>query len=199
MRFSAPIPRAQAEAIRITLPDGKALTPIFSDEEKRKAVIADVKFKAPLPAAVTAKLTLPANVADESGRKLSNAERFPLDVRFDEAPPLVKFAADFGILEAAEGGVLPVTVRNVEPQLVGKQMAVGGQSLRVEGATGRSPSGCGRSTTPRKPRARRRSTATRRSGSISPAASRCSRPPRASRSRSRCPARARSSKSSASR
>lgn len=136
VRFSAPIPRAQAEAIRITLPDGKALTPIFSDEEKRKATIADIKFKAPLPAAVTAKLTLPANLTDESGRKLSNAERFPLDVRFDEAPPLVKFVGNFGILEAKEGGVLPVTVRNVEPSLRGSQMAVHGQSLRVEGGDG---------------------------------------------------------------
>ncbi|WP_404335602.1 alpha-2-macroglobulin family protein [Sphingomonas sp. MMS12-HWE2-04] len=136
VRFSAPVPRGQAEAIRIKLGDGKELTPTFSDEEKRKATISDIKFKAPLPTAQTAKLVLPANVTDESGRKLSNGERFPLDVRFDEAPPLVKFTGNFGILEAAEGGVLPVTVRNVEPALGGKQMAVNGQSLRVAGGDG---------------------------------------------------------------
>jgi hypothetical protein len=136
VRFSAPIPRAQAEAIRIKLPDGKTLAPQLSDEEKRRAAIGDVRFKAPLPAAVTASLVLPENVADESGRKLSNAERFPLDVRFDEAPPLVKFAADFGILEAKEGGVLPVSVRNVEESLGGSRMAVNGQSLKVEGGDG---------------------------------------------------------------
>ncbi|AJP73473.1 alpha-2-macroglobulin family protein [Sphingomonas hengshuiensis] len=136
VRFSAPIPRAQAEAIRIKLPDGKELSPALSDEDKRRATIGDVKFKAPLPAAVTAQLVLPADVADESGRKLSNAERFPLEVKFDEAPPLIKFAANFGILEAKEGGVLPVSVRNIEGALTAKQMSVEGQSLKVEGGDG---------------------------------------------------------------
>ncbi|MEZ0242699.1 MAG: MG2 domain-containing protein, partial [Sphingomonas sp.] len=132
VRFSAPIPRAQAEAVRIKLPDGKELAPIISKEDARKAVLSDLKFKAPLPTAMTAKLVLPPDVADESGRKLSNAERFPLDVKFDEAPPLVKFAAPFGILEWKEGGVLPLTVRNVEGQLSGSQLALSGQSLKVE-------------------------------------------------------------------
>ncbi|UZK65000.1 alpha-2-macroglobulin family protein [Sphingomonas sp. M1-B02] len=136
VRFTAAIPRAQAEAIRIKLPDGKELAPLLSAEDKRRGAIADVKFKGPLPAAITAQLVLPADVTDESGRKLSNAERFPLDIKIDEAPPLVKFAADFGILEAKEGGVLPVTVRNVEEKLPGNQMAVDGQSLRVEGGDG---------------------------------------------------------------
>ncbi len=136
VRFTAPIPRAQAEAIRIKLPDGTELAPKLSDEQKRGATLADVTFKAPLPQALTAKLVLPADVADESGRKLANAERFPLDVRFDEPPPLVKFAALFGILEAKEGGVLPVTVRNVEPALGGSNLKVAGQSVRVEGSDG---------------------------------------------------------------
>jgi alpha-2-macroglobulin len=136
VRFSAPIPRAQAEAVRIRTPDGKELTPIFSDDDKNKAAVADLKFKAPLPAEMTARLVLPAEVKDESGRPLANAERFPLDVKFDAPPPLVKFAADFGILEAREGGVLPVSVRNVEPALQGSRMAVNGQSLRVEGGDG---------------------------------------------------------------
>ena len=136
VRFSAPIARAQAEAIRLRTADGKEIAPTLSDEDKRRATIADIKFKAPLPPSTTARLTLPANVTDESGRPLSNAERFPLEVRIDEAPPLVKFAADFGILELKEGGVLPLTVRNVEENLGGSQMAVGGQSLKVDGGDG---------------------------------------------------------------
>lgn len=136
VRFTAPIPRAQAEAIRIRLPDGKTIAPQLSDEDKRRATIADIRFKAPLPAGVTASLALPDKLTDESGRTLSNAERFPLEVRFDAAPPLVKFAADFGILEAKEGGVLPVSVRNVEASLGGSRMAVSGQSLRVQGGDG---------------------------------------------------------------
>ena len=48
------------------------------------------------------------------------------------APPLVKFAAGFGILESTQGGVLPVTVRNVEPSLQGTNLAIPGRTLRVE-------------------------------------------------------------------
>ena len=131
VRFTAPIPMSQAAAIRLTLPDGKQIAPSFDDDDRTKATIADVTFKAPLPHDTAATLTLPADVKDESGRPLSNAERFPLDVRFDAAPPLVKFAATFGILEAGQGGVLPVTVRNVEPALQGKSLPIGGRTLKV--------------------------------------------------------------------
>ncbi|WP_230631867.1 alpha-2-macroglobulin family protein [Sphingomonas sp. Leaf37] len=131
VRFTAPVPMSQAAAIRLTLPDGKQIAPAFDDDDKKKATISDVTFKAPLPYETAAKLTLPAGLKDESGRTLSNAERFPLDVKFDAAPPLVKFAAPFGILEAAQGGVLPVTVRNVEPALQGKSLPIGGRTLKV--------------------------------------------------------------------
>lgn len=134
VRFSAPISVEAAKAIRIELPDGKTIAPKV--ESEGSATVNQVQFEAPLPAATTAKVILPAGVKDESGRALSNQQRFPLEVRFDEAPPLVKFAADFGILEASEGGVLPVTVRNVEPALQGRNLAVAGNSLRVTGSDG---------------------------------------------------------------
>ncbi len=136
VRFSAPIPMSTAQAIRIATADGKEIAPTFSDDEKKNATISDVGFAAPFQPATAAKLTMPAGVKDESGRILSNAERFPLDVRFDEAQPLVKFAAPFGILEAKEGGVLPVTVRNVEPALQGRNLAVSGKTQRVAGNDG---------------------------------------------------------------
>ncbi len=133
VRFTAAIPMSQAKEIRITTADGKAIAPTFSKEEQQRATISDVSFDSPLPAGTAAKLTFPEGVKDESGRTLANAERFPLDVKFDSAPPLVKFAAPFGILEAKEGGVLPVTVRNVEESLQGKNLAVGGASMKVDG------------------------------------------------------------------
>ncbi|WP_343520820.1 MG2 domain-containing protein [Sphingomonas sp.] len=136
VRFSARIPKDLAEQVRIELPDGKKLTPALSDEDKRANTVSDLKFEAPLPASTTAKLVLPAGVKDESGRVLANAERFPLEVRFDEAPPLVKFAAPFGIIEAQEGGILPVTVRNVEASLQGKGLSVAGQHMRVDASDG---------------------------------------------------------------
>ena len=136
VRFSAPVPMAQAAAIRIETADGKPIAPTFTDDDRKKATIADVGFAAPLPFGATGRLVLPAGLKDESGRSLANAARFPLDVRFDVAPPLVKFAATFGILEAKQGGVLPVTVRNVEPALQGRREGVVGQRLRVDGSDG---------------------------------------------------------------
>lgn len=139
VRFSAPIPLEKAKAIRVTLPDGSELTPKIgdgSDDEEQgdtrsSATVSEVRFGKPLPEAVAAKLSLPPDIKDESGRALSNTARFPLDIRFDRAPPLVKFAANFGILEAEEGGVLPVTVRNVEPALQGKRLGITGKTLRL--------------------------------------------------------------------
>lgn len=134
--FSAPIARSLAAAIRIRTADGKEFTPGLDDDDGKKTTFATVTFAGPLPPSTAAKLILPAGIKDESGRPLSNAERFPLDIRFDQAPPLVRFAASFGIIEAREGGVLPVTVRNVEPALQGRNLGVAGQSLRVDGADG---------------------------------------------------------------
>ena len=137
VRFAAAVPMSQAAAIRIVLPDGKAIAPTFDDDDRKKATIVDVAFASPLPFSTAARLTLPDGLRDESGRSLANAERFPLDIRFDAAPPLVKFAAGFGILEARQGGVLPVTVRNVEPALQGRNLGVSGRSLRIEGSDGK--------------------------------------------------------------
>jgi uncharacterized protein YfaS (alpha-2-macroglobulin family) len=136
VRFTAAIPKELATQIRVELPDGKSLSPTLSDEDKRASTISDVKFASPLPASTSAKVVLPAGIKDESGRMLANAERFPLEVKFDEAPPLVKFAASFGIIEANEGGILPVTVRNVEPALQGKNLTVGGQQMRIDASDG---------------------------------------------------------------
>ena len=143
VRFSAPVATDLAKQIRIQTADGKLLAPaIVGDDDsaskgdaKEKATVSEVGFKA-LPTAQTGKLILPAGVKDESGRVLANAARFPLDIRFDAAPPLVKFAASFGILESKQGGVLPVTVRNVEPALQGTNLAVAGQALRIDGSDG---------------------------------------------------------------
>ena len=137
LRFSAPVAMSLARQIGITLPDGRRVAPTFSKDDEKKATIEDVSFASPLPFATDATLTLPAGVKDESGRALVNGNRFPLSVRFDRAPPLVKFAADFGILEAREGGVLPVTVRNVEPALQGRNLSIPGRTLRVEGSDGK--------------------------------------------------------------
>jgi alpha-2-macroglobulin len=136
MRFSADIPIAQARGVRLTFADGTSLEPRFSSDDKNNAFVSDLEFKGPLPAGVKATVSMPGTVTDEAGRKLANAARFPLAVAIDQAPPLVKFAAPFGIIEANEGGIMPVTVRAVEPQLLQRVSGVTGDSLRIETSDG---------------------------------------------------------------
>jgi uncharacterized protein YfaS (alpha-2-macroglobulin family) len=132
VQFSAPVPRAQALAVRLDA-GGRLLTPI---DDERSETLSQVEFAPPLPPAITARLLLPTELRDESGRVLSNARRFPLPFEIAATPPLVKFAAPFGILEASEGGVLPVTVRGVEPELRQGIKAVAGGTARIEASDG---------------------------------------------------------------
>jgi len=134
VHFTAPVERAKALAVRLRFADGKEIAPTLGNNDKSDAQLSDLEFKGPFPAQSQAKIVLPRGITDLSGRPLSNAERFPLAVRFDAAPPLVKFAANFGILEAREGGVLPVTVRAVEPSLLGKIDGVSGRTERLGGS-----------------------------------------------------------------
>src|SRR5690606_38238016 len=86
-------------------------------------------------------LALPADFKDASGRALSNAQDFPLAVATGPLPPLAKFAAaPFGIVERfAEGpdgpALLPVTLRNVEPQLAAQRLQPGAAPLPAQGGT----------------------------------------------------------------
>jgi uncharacterized protein YfaS (alpha-2-macroglobulin family) len=130
VRFSAPIDRNVALAVRLRFADGSERSPT-AEGKSGDAQIADLDFAGPFPASSTATVVLPANITDLSGRTLSNGSRFPLPVRFDAAPPLVKFAASFGIIEAREGAVLPVTVRSIEPQLAGSLKAVPGHTVKI--------------------------------------------------------------------
>ena len=136
IQFAADVPVAQALAARLTLADGTVLKPVLDSDDRNRAAVGQVNFKAPLLSAGSAKITLPTGLKDESGRLLANAARFPLTVKIDTPPPLVKFAAPFGILEAKEGGILPVTVRAVEPQLAQTVTGVKGDRLRVDASDG---------------------------------------------------------------
>jgi alpha-2-macroglobulin len=136
LMFTDEVPVAAALAARVTFPDGTVLTPHLRDDDKSSATVSQVQFTAPLPAAAKGVLSLPAGLRDESGRLLANAQRFPLDVQIAAAPPLVKFAANFGIIEANDEAMLPVTVRAVEQGLGQKMKSIAGETLRVEASDG---------------------------------------------------------------
>jgi hypothetical protein len=129
VKFTAPVPREQAMAARLRLSDSDVREPTVGDDARAR-VVESIAFAAPFPEAVTAVLELPPLV-DDAGRALENAARFPLDVRIDAFPPLVKFSGEFGVLEAREGGVLPVTLRNLDAPAPGAAAAIAGRTLRV--------------------------------------------------------------------
>ena len=93
--------------------------------------VTAVQFADPLPEKADLRIELPSGFADDFGRKLENAEQFPLKTRTSEAPALAKFpAATFGILELNAEPVLPLTVRKIEGNVGVKAMTLGGAPAR---------------------------------------------------------------------
>jgi uncharacterized protein YfaS (alpha-2-macroglobulin family) len=129
--FTAPVPRDLATRIQIKTSDGHTFAPTIR-EATHIPTVESVAFSGPFPEKSPVKVVMPAELRDDAGRALENAARFPLEVHVDAYPPLVKFAATFGILEAHEGGVLPVTLRNVEASLGGQRAQIPAQSLRID-------------------------------------------------------------------
>ncbi|MBP1741315.1 MAG: alpha-2-macroglobulin domain protein 2, partial [Deltaproteobacteria bacterium] len=121
LRFSAPISRDQAGAIVLKSSDGKTWKP----REDEQNVVYGVSFKSPFPEQTAFTIELPAGLKDEAERPLANADKFPLSIRTDRYPPLAKFPARFGIVELKGDRLLPVTLRNVEPELRAKSLKLG--------------------------------------------------------------------------
>jgi hypothetical protein len=101
----------------------------------RDPMVEWVEFKGPFPENASFTLELPGRLRDDAGRRLSNADSFPLTVRTDEDPPLLRFAARFGLVEANAGALLPVTVRNLDA--TSGAQGTEGRILRVEAPTPR--------------------------------------------------------------
>jgi len=117
VRFSAPIARKDAEAVRLQPASGTALAPVFAADDRNDEV-SGVNFPVPLAEDAKFRVVLPATLKDVSGRPLANAASFPLAVATGTMPPIAKFAAaPFGIVERGEEAMLPVTLRHVQGDL----------------------------------------------------------------------------------
>ncbi|MBU7576140.1 MAG: alpha-2-macroglobulin [Hydrogenophaga sp.] len=122
LNFSAPVPRKQAEGIRLKSAQ-QTHKPVFEEENADgDSVVTELAFKPPFAEQAAFTIELPKNFKDDAGRTPANADSFPLPVATGAMPPLAKFAASpFGIVErfAEPGGIplLPVTLRNVEAAL----------------------------------------------------------------------------------
>lgn len=129
VQFTAPVKRADALAVKITGPRGQVYQPTLDKEGGKNEYLSWLAFNGPFPEQSKLTLSLPANLKDDAGRALINQARFPMAIRTDAQPPLVKFPARFGIIEARGDKLLPVTVRNVEAGVRGAK--VDGGALRV--------------------------------------------------------------------
>ncbi|HSQ01485.1 MAG TPA: hypothetical protein VL049_30045, partial [Candidatus Dormibacteraeota bacterium] len=116
--FSAPVSWEQAQQIRLVASDGKSIAPAPPDEPSE--FVNDLEFPPPLPPQTSYKVELPADLHDDGDRPLANKE--PLTVRTAPFPPLAKFAARFGLLEAKADPALPVTIRNLDPEVKGQEV-----------------------------------------------------------------------------
>lgn len=123
--FSAPIKLEDAKKIRLVAGKNIIKAALEKDESK-SGFVQRISFNPPFPASTEFRLELPANLRDDAGRALTNAARFPLQVRTDDDPPLVKFVTGFGILERNADPAIAVTVRNVEPELAARMSYVNG-------------------------------------------------------------------------
>lgn len=121
LHFSSPIPLDQAAHLVLKGPDGKIWKPQFTEREE----ITGVVFKGPFPESTNFSIELPAGLKDVTHRPLINADKFPLSVRTEKFPPLAKFSARFGIIELKPEPILPVTLRNLEPEVKAKMLKVG--------------------------------------------------------------------------
>ncbi len=128
IRFSAPVAWSVASRAMLVGPDDRRWSPTPPDGEDW---LEELSFAPPFPPEAALRLELPAGLTDDAGRVLENAASFPLAVRTDAEPPLAKFAARFGIIEANADPTLPVAVRNLEPEAAGRQLRVGGRVAKI--------------------------------------------------------------------
>jgi uncharacterized protein YfaS (alpha-2-macroglobulin family) len=144
--FTAPVDAGIAAKIELRGTDGKVVHPTLAAGEK---AVESVSFQGPFAVRSEVTIVLPVGFHDDAKRTLANAASFPLKIRIDDDPPLIKFPSHFGILEANAQPALPVSVRNVEQTLKGVQVkaagepAAGGPAAGEPAATGPKSSGTG--------------------------------------------------------
>lgn len=121
VEFSASVSKADAERILLRAADGEIRRPQLQEWE----AVRHIEFPGPFPENARCQVEVPAGLRDDSGRPLSNADRFPLAVRTDRYPPLAKFPARFGIVELMGDRMLPVTLRNLEQEVKARAVGIG--------------------------------------------------------------------------
>lgn len=146
LNFSAMVRWDAVSSAAIKGPNGLLRAPRipFEDEDDvvENRLVSQIEFQGPFPEMSEFTIELPAGIRDDMGRELENEDKFPLSVRTDEYPPLAKFAADFGIIEFHADPVLPVTLRNVEPEVSATMLEIN-HSEKTDGSARESTESSG--------------------------------------------------------
>ncbi|MBS1197432.1 MAG: large extracellular alpha-helical protein, partial [Proteobacteria bacterium] len=129
LEFSTAIDAKLGMSIKLITPEGARSPSPRGREEEKESTLSEIRFKKPLPQNAELRIELPAGIKDETGRALQNASNFPLKMRTGNLPPLAKFPGSFGIVEQKEGGVLPVTLRQIEAPVAVASQQVNSQRL----------------------------------------------------------------------
>jgi hypothetical protein len=122
VRFSAPVAWDQAQQVVLEGPNATAHKPKTPNEPVD--FVTSLSFAPPFAESSTLTVVLPADLHDDAGRPLAARNAQGLAVKTAPFPPLAKFAARFGILEARAEPALPVTIRNLDPTVQGQQLTV---------------------------------------------------------------------------
>ena len=134
LAFTAPVARAMAEKIALKS-QGKAIPAGLPDLKHAPEFVSEVFFNGPFPERAQFTVEVPPDLTDDAGRTLANQRRFPLPVRTDEYPPLAKFSARFGIIEAKGDAMMPVTLRNLDALVEGRLARTGSKDDATGGLT----------------------------------------------------------------
>lgn len=123
---------------RLELADATGHRFAMAPNERRDLLVDEVVFPGPFPESSTLTLAIPRDLRDDAGRAPVNASQFPLAFKTESYPPLAKFPARFGIVEAkVEPVLLPVTLRNLEPAVASRLLPV--ERPPVSGTVSRIP------------------------------------------------------------
>lgn len=115
VEFTNDVARDQLRRIVVKDQNGKVYVSKASENESASYLTFDPPFS-PL-GSVT--IEVPRDFKDVDGRPLVNANKFPLTVKFADYPPLAKFSARFGLVEASEP-LLPIAVRKLDADVTVK-------------------------------------------------------------------------------
>src|SRR5690554_4613176 len=133
VRFNAPVAAEHAAKVRLDI-GGEEVLPDADDQGDTQSLVQEVVFSGPFEPETEVKVQLPADLQDDAGRRLSNANQFPLTIRTAAYPALVKFASGtFGTVERfanvpPDGSAdeyppaVPLTVRSVEAELLARDL-----------------------------------------------------------------------------